>query len=273
MLRWACVPSSRRRFITSTTHVPFWSEGFSLITLLLPDEALDGSSLTLTLLDFPLRVPRLRLRGRGACVTCIPPGFLRTAGVAGVNDPVTWGQRDGIRWDSRFATVHSGRGDTSSTQLATSHEARITGFALARLHAAEERFERQIDTQLNILQDLAMHQLERTPLGFPIRKQGLRFIQPKRLLAVSPGISPRGKGLVVDPATLLKLLLKETLLASAQMQAVLICGFTQPGHIPILAYNRIERKCYSCLPVGYIGFSATAFIPGLKARGFLPPFL
>jgi hypothetical protein len=74
---------------------------------------------------------------------------------------------------------------------------------------------------------------------------------------------PRRKGLVVDPPTLLKLLLKETLLSSGQMQAVLICGFTQPGHMPILEYNRIERKCYSCLPVSYIGFSATAFIPGL----------
>jgi hypothetical protein len=49
------------------------------------------------------------------------------------------------------------------------------------------------------------------------------------------GIPSRRKGLVVDPATLLKLLLKQTLLASGQMQAILICGFTQLGHMPILA--------------------------------------
>ena len=97
MLRWGCVPSSGCRFLIPTIHVPFWLEGFSLIALVLPDEAFVGNSLALTLLDFPLRMPGLRLRGRGACVTCIPPSSFRTTGVVGVSDPVTWGQRDGIR--------------------------------------------------------------------------------------------------------------------------------------------------------------------------------
>jgi hypothetical protein len=52
-------------------------------SILKPDEALDGSSHAVTLLDFPLRMPRLRFLGKGACVTCILPGSLRTVGGSG----------------------------------------------------------------------------------------------------------------------------------------------------------------------------------------------
>src|SRR5207249_145259 len=140
---------------------PFWSEGYSLIALLLPDEASDGSSLALTLLDFPLRMSRLRLRDRGAFVACMPSSCLHTADVAGVRDPVTWGQRDGIRWDGGGATNHSFRGGTSSTQLATSHEARIARIVSSLFHAAKEGLKGQIDTLGHILKNLTMHQLER----------------------------------------------------------------------------------------------------------------
>ena len=98
MLRWEYVSSSYGRCSHTTTHSPFWSEGASLIALFVPNEALVGSSLALTLLDFPLHMSRLRRLGRGTFVACIPPGSLRTAGVAGVIRPFTWGQRDEIRW-------------------------------------------------------------------------------------------------------------------------------------------------------------------------------
>jgi hypothetical protein len=105
-----------------------------------------------------------------------------------------------------------------------------------------------------------MHQFERLALGFPVGKHGLRIVQANRLLTLLVGITPGRESLIVDPSTLLKLLFKDALLASGQMQAIEICGFTQFSHTRILAYNRIERKCYPCLPVGCIGVSATAFI-------------
>jgi hypothetical protein len=152
-------------------------------------------------------------------------------------------------------------------------ETRVASVLFAHFDTTKEGLEGQIDPNLDVLQDLGMHELERTSHGFPVREHGLSVIQPKRFLTPFMGITARRKGLVVDPAAFLKLLLKKTLLAFGQMQAVLICGFTQFVHMLILTYNRIERTCYPCLPVAYNGFSATAFIPGLKARGFLPPFL
>jgi hypothetical protein len=57
------------------------------------------------------------------------------------------------------------------------------------------------------------------------------------------------------------------------MQAVLIRGFTQFGHTHTLSHKRIERTCYPCLPVRFIGVSLTACIPPLKRVGCMPPFL
>jgi hypothetical protein len=118
-----------------------------------------------------------------------------------------------------------------------------------------------------------MHQRERFAFGFPIGKKGLGSVQAKCLLTLLPNITPNRKRLIVDPAAFLKLLLKKALLAFDQMQTVLICGFTQLSHIPIIAYNWVERKCETVLISDQDCISVTACIPGFKARGFLPPFL
>src|SRR5436190_23531128 len=89
-----------------------------------------------------------------------------------------------------------------------------------RLEAAKERLECQIDSDLNVLQDLTMHQLERFALGFPIGKERLRIVQPNRRLPLFPRIAARCERLVIHPPALFKLLLKETLLAFRQPQAI-----------------------------------------------------
>lgn len=152
-------------------------------------------------------------------------------------------------------------------------EAWITGVVGSLLYAAKERLKGQIDPHLNILQDLAMHQLERFALGFPIRKHRLGVIQFERFLTLFPGITAHRKRLIVDPSAFLKLLLKDALLAFGQMQTVLICGFTQIAHT--VYYNLISGRTQvlSVRASAFHWLSATAFIPGLKARGFLPPFL
>ena len=81
------------------------------------------------------------------------------------------------------------------------------------------------------------------------------------------------KRLIVDPSAFLELLLKKTLLAFRQVQAILIGCCTLVGHTHTIAHKRIEHKCCLRLPVACIGVSATAFIPGRKARGSLPAFL
>jgi hypothetical protein len=152
-------------------------------------------------------------------------------------------------------------------------EARVSGVLFSGFDTPEERLECQINANLDILQHLAMHQLERFALRFPVGKHRLGVIQPKRFLTLFPSITAQSKRLIVDKAALLKLLLKEALLAFGQMQVVLIGGCTQFGYTYTLSYKQIERKCYPCLSMGCIGLSATAFILRLKPVGFLPPFL
>lgn len=152
-------------------------------------------------------------------------------------------------------------------------KSRVSGVLFARPNTAKECLECQIDTNLNVLQDLAMHQPERLAFGFPVGKHRLGVVQPKRFLALLPGVASGRKRLIVDPAAFLKLLLKEALLAFRQMQPVLICRFTQVAHT--VNYNVISDRTQvlSVRASAFHWLSRTAFIPGLKARGFLPPFL
>jgi hypothetical protein len=56
-------------------------------------------------------------------------------------------------------------------------EARVSGVLFTDFDTAKERLECQIDTNLSVLQDLAMHQFERLALGFPIGKHRLSVVQ------------------------------------------------------------------------------------------------
>src|SRR5690606_23711161 len=112
----------------------------------------------------------------------------------------------------------------------TALETRIARIAFAGLEAAKERLECQIDTNLNVLQDLAMHPLERLAYGFPVGKHGLSVVESMRFLVLLPCITTGRKRLIVDPAAFLRLLLKETLLEFRQMQTVLMCGSRQNAH-------------------------------------------
>jgi hypothetical protein len=126
MLRWGYVLPSCNRFPCRTTHFPFWVECVSLITLILSDEALRGSSLALTRLNFPLRAAGSRLPAANASVACIPSVSLLTPDVAGVDHPFTWEQWGRIHWEA--GSLPSTLGVTSFTpSLSTSHETRIGG--------------------------------------------------------------------------------------------------------------------------------------------------
>jgi hypothetical protein len=118
-----------------------------------------------------------------------------------------------------------------------------------------------------------MDQLERFAFGFPVGKGGVCIVQPKRLLALFPRITAGRKRLIVDPAAFLKLLLKEALLAFRHMQTVLICSFKHIAHT--VDYNLISDRTQvlSVRANAFHWLSRTACISGLKARGFLPPFL
>gem|GEM_PF-5021431 len=118
-----------------------------------------------------------------------------------------------------------------------------------------------------------MHPLERLAYGFPVGKHGLSVVESKRFLVLLPGITTGRKRLIVDPAAFLKLLLKETLLAFRQMQTVLICGFTQNAYTVYYGLTSDRTQVLSVCASAFHWLSRTAFIPGLKVRGFLPPFL
>jgi hypothetical protein len=74
-------------------------------------------------------------------------------------------------------------------------------------------------------------------------------------------------------AAFLKLLHKDTPLTVRQMQTVLICGFTQLAHTADSSFISDRTRVLFVRARAFHWLSTTAFIPGLKMRGFLPPFL
>src|SRR5262245_11197396 len=91
----------------------------------------------------------------------------------------------------------------------------------ASAYTSKKRLKGQIKTYRYVLQHLRLHVRQRRPGDFEQRQRCLLVIQTKRLLALSPGVPPRRQQVIIQPATLLKLNIKETLLARAGVQAVL----------------------------------------------------
>ena len=116
-------------------------------------------------------------------------------------------------------------------------EARVARLVSPVLDALKERLERQVNPHLDVLQDLAMYQFERGARLFPEWQQRLCVIQPKRD-AFGIGITARGKGLVIDKAAFLKLLLKDTPLAAREIDAV----FEGFSHILSVLHIYVKSK-------------------------------
>jgi hypothetical protein len=121
---------------------------------------------------------------------------------------------------------------------------RVAAFLFACLDTTKKRLECQIDTDLNILQDLAMHQFERWTIGFPGRKEGLRIVQSKRLLTLLPRFAAGSKCLVIDKAAFLKHRIEDTLLSLCWTDSVFV-RFTHTG---ILALSSVNSNvcCTDC---------------------------
>src|SRR5262249_54020208 len=92
---------------------------------------------------------------------------------------------------------------------------------LTSAYPAKERLEGPINAYHNMLQDRRLHRRQRGPGGFAQRQRRLLIVEAQRVLALLPGITPGSQQLGVQPAALLKLLLKETLLLLVRVQALL----------------------------------------------------
>jgi hypothetical protein len=109
-------------------------------------------------------------------------------------------------------------GDTGIAPCAA--KARVARF-LTSAYPAKELLEGQINAYRNILQYLRLHRRQRWPGGFEQRQGRLLVVQTQRLLPLLPGVASCGQQMIVQPAALLKLLLKETLLLFVRVQAIL----------------------------------------------------
>src|SRR5262252_901717 len=98
-----------------------------------------------------------------------------------------------------------------------------TGVAryLARLHAAEERLEGQINADGNVLQYLRLHAGQRGALSFQGRQQRVLVKQPHGLLPLFPRRLALFEQTVIEPAALLKLVFEEAALLVRGIQTVL----------------------------------------------------
>ena len=132
--------------------------------------------------------------------------------------------------------------------------------ALSRLDAAKEGLKRQIDPDLNVLQDLAMHQFERWPFGFPAWKHGLRIVETARNAVLIRELA-RFKRLVVDSTALFQHRIQATLLAVGQIDAV----FVGLAHTLSIAQVNVNSKY---VRLWAKAAEAARFIPGVNALGF-----
>ena len=99
-----------------------------------------------------------------------------------------------------------------------------TRFWIFCFHTAKERFERQIDTHLNMLQLGTMYQFACFSFRFPVRKEVDRVVERKRFIRIFIHLFARGKRLIVHPPACFKLLLKDACLSPRQVQTILV-GF------------------------------------------------
>jgi hypothetical protein len=135
---------------------------------------------------------------------------------------------------------------------ATSLEARIAG-RLARLHAAKERLERQIDACARFLKRLRKGVIEEWLLGFPARDQ-LNRIEARQRFAVNvPGIAAHFKRRVVNPPTSIQRAQQGGALGGGGHEAVLV-GFSHGLNIPfMLQYHKHKARLISpCLKAGVL---------------------
>ena len=128
---------------------------------------------------------------------------------------------------------------------------------LARFAAAEESLAGQINAHRDVVEPLRLHPNQRGPLGCEGGQCRLLVLQAQRLVPLLPGVTPRGQQMIVEPATLLKLLLQETLLLLVRVQSVL----------ERLKHTLIIRLRHAYCQAG------RASHPPTEAGGFLAPFL
>ena len=103
---------------------------------------------------------------------------------------------------------------------------------LSHFDAAEERLEGEVNAHGDILQHLRLNACQRRPFGFQRGQARSLIVVTQRLLPLFPSIAPFRKQVVVQPATLLKLLIKEALLLLVRIEAILEC---------------LKHRCSTCL--------------------------
>jgi hypothetical protein len=100
-------------------------------------------------------------------------------------------------------------------------EARVSGL-LARLDAAKERLERQINARTGVLQHLTMHELQGWAFGFPLWEEVDRIVQANGFLPFFPRLFARGKGFVIDPTGRVQHPVQDADLSLGWIQSVLV---------------------------------------------------
>ena len=109
-------------------------------------------------------------------------------------------------------------------------EARIAGF-LARFHPSKEGLESQVDSFLDILQDLRIHLGKLRLIFLPGSEQFVGSVQRQRFLFLFPGVLASCQGFVIDPTTQFQRMVEQAALAAGWVQAKLVC-FTHNCIIP-----------------------------------------
>ena len=97
----------------------------------------------------------------------------------------------------------------------------VAGVLLTRPHPTGEGSKREINADGDVLEHLRLPARQSGPLGLECGQGRLLIVEAQRLLGLFPGIAPRGKRAIVQPAALLELSFTEALLLLVRVEAVL----------------------------------------------------
>ena len=114
----------------------------------------------------------------------------------------------------------------------------------ARLHSTKESPESQINSLLNILQNLRMDTRPFGMISFPKGEQFIRVVQRKGFLFLLPGVFTSGQRLIEYPTTKFQRPIEFGALALGRLEAIL-----ESLHLhSLLIFNVLFQDCNRCTP-------------------------
>ena len=123
----------------------------------------------------------------------------------------------------------------------------------ACLHSTKERLESQINSLLNVLQNLRMDTHQFGMFSFPKSEPFIRVVQRKGFLFLLPGVFASGQRLIEYPPTKFQRPIEFGSLVPGRLEAILECSHHIAHVFYFTAMSCFLQGCEPCIPTAQTG--------------------